>query len=139
MVLTVENTRNILNHHVCVFKRHARFHKLPDCSNKPIHALSQLVSPVIGEQAIGDNEPTFLVAFDVVGPFEEPAPKLFWRLSLHFVACLRGRHDYNDDNPHAQVRPRAGPPACSDVSGGVNIIIFARFSGQQVNVVGTQP
>ena len=112
MVLTIHNTRSMLNHHVRVFKRHARFHKLPDRSSKPTHAHSQLVSPVIGEQATGENKPTFLVAFDVVGPLEEPAPKLFRRLSLHFVACLRGRHDTDmttltHRSVHVRDRPRA--------------------------------
>jgi hypothetical protein len=37
---------------------------------------------VVREKAVGENEPSLLVALDVVGPLQEPPPELF-----------RGAHD----------------------------------------------
>lgn len=44
-------------------------------------------APVVGEQSIGQDKPSPLVAFDIVGPFEQPAAEL-----LRAYAIVRLAH-----------------------------------------------
>ena len=52
-------------------------HILPTLSCMHRELFTHVHVPVIGEESVGEYEPSLLVAFDVVGPFQQPPSNMF--------------------------------------------------------------